>query len=127
MEDFAAWMRDPSTRLWYVWGGLALMVVPMAALAIWYHWNIHSSPGGRDLMRRQNANPPVPRGSFRTAQSQLTAGVSIVRDIAAGRYGQHARKMQNKTYWMVGTWVIALSIYFGLLIWADEVNRPMLP
>jgi len=127
VEDFAVMMRDPSTRLWYVLGGMALMVLPMLVMAIWYHTNIHNSPGGRELMRRQNGSRLRTRGSLGMVPAQLTEAFSIGRDIAAGRYGQRARKMQNTVYWIVGAWVVAQGIYFGLLIWADEVNRPLLP
>ena len=55
--------QDPTFRLWYIGGGMLLLVVPMLCLSYWYHRNIGSSgehgsamtPGGRRLMQRQRA------------------------------------------------------------------------
>ena len=51
----------------------------------------------------------------------------MARDIEAGRYGARAKAMQHIVYWVCGGWVIALTICFGLLIYADEVNRAAPP
>ncbi len=68
------------------------------------------TPGGRRLMQRQRA-------------TNLGEAVSMARDIASGRYGEYAKRMQNTVYWAAGLWVVALTVYFGLLIWADEIAR----
>lgn len=112
--------QDQTFRLWYTAGGMLLLVGPMLWLSYWYHRNIGGSPGGRRLMQRQNANRPQPH-----VIPNLGDTVSMARDIASGRYGQHAKRMQNKVYWVTGLWVAALTAYFGLLIWADEMARPV--
>jgi len=50
-------------------------------------------------------------------------GASIMRDIRAGRYGQHAKAMMTRVYWFTGAWFLLNAIAFGILIWADEINR----
>jgi hypothetical protein len=110
--------QDPTFRLWYIGGGMLLLVGPMLWLSYWYHRNILNSEGGRRLMQRQNANRPRPR-----VMPNLSDTVSMARDIASGRYGQYAKRMQSKVYWVAGLWAAALTVYFGLLIWADEMAR----
>ena len=110
--------QDPTFRLWYIAGGMLLLIGPMLWLSLWYHRNILSSEGGRKLMQRQNANRPRPH---LTPDLRETAGMA--RDIASGRYGQHTKRIQNRVYWAAGLWVAALTAYFGLLIWADEMAR----
>ena len=110
--------QDPTFRLWYIAGGVLLLVGPMLWLSWWYHRNIGSSSGGRQLMQRQNANRPRPH-----VIPNLGDTVGMARDIADGRYGQHAKGIQNRVYWVTGLWVAALTVYFGVLMWADEVAR----
>jgi hypothetical protein len=118
--------QDLTFRLWYIAGGMLLLIGPMLWLSRWYHRNISGSgehgsamtPGGRKLMQRQQASRPRVRST-----AGLGDAVGMARDIASGRYGQHARRMQNKVYWVAGLWVVALTVYFGLLIWADEMTR----
>jgi hypothetical protein len=47
----------------------------------------------------------------------------MARDIARGRYGSAAASTQKRVYWFFGLWVLANVLAFGLLFWADEVNR----
>ena len=110
--------QDLTFRLWYIAGGMLLLIGPMLWLSRWYHRNISGSEGGRKLMQRQQASRPRVRST-----AGLGDAVGTARDIASGRYGQHARRMQNKVYWVAGLWVVALTVYFGLLIWADEMAR----
>ena len=110
--------QDPTFRLWYIAGGMLLLIGPMLWLSLWYHRNILSSEGGRKLMQRQNTNRPRPH-----LMPDLRETAGMARDIASGRYGQHAKRMLSRVYWVAGLWVAALTVYFGLLIWADEVAR----
>ncbi len=122
VSAFAEQLRDPNVRLAYVTGGMVLMVVPMLWLSIWYHRKIGSSPGGRALMQRQAKSQPL-TGTFRGVGD----AIPIMRDISAGRYGQHARKLQRRVYWVAGVWIAVQIVYFGLLFWADELNRVTVP
>jgi hypothetical protein len=100
----------------------ALMVLPMIALSAWYHLRIRRSEGGRALMRRQAGNHP--RTSITgAAQSAAEAG-RMARDIATGKYGAEVRTMQNRTYVIVAIWLVAILVAFGILFWANEINRP---
>ncbi len=110
--------QDPTFRLCYIAGGMLLLIGPMLWLSLWYHRNIHNGEGGRRLMQRQNANRPRPH-----VMPNVREVAAMARDISAGRYGQHAKRMQNTVYWVAGLWVAALTVYFGLLIWADEMAR----
>lgn len=95
------------------------MCLPMLLLSWWYHSNIRKTAGGRALMDRQNAT-----GAY---AKDLAQGWWMARDIADGRYGPQARRLQNKAYVFIGLWLVVLFFYFGLLIWADEVNRTVPP
>ena len=116
-------LADPTTRLWYLAFCFAVMVLPMIALGYWYHSRINSTPGGRRLMKRQARSAPRPRGSLDQAARNLSDAESMSRDIEAGRYGLGARQMQRRVYWIVGIWVLANVLAFGILLWADEVHR----
>jgi hypothetical protein len=123
MSDFLQNFQDPSFRLSYSLGGAALLLLPMLLLALWYHPNIKKTPGGRALMERQGKSNVRSRGSFLSAQSQMADGIAIMRDVKSGRYGQQARRMQTRVNWVVGLWVLAVALYFGLMIYADELAR----
>jgi hypothetical protein len=115
--------KDADFRNTYVLIGVGLMILPMVGLAWWYHTNIGKTPGGRALMKRQNAvGAPIVRSPM-LAQKNLAEAAKMARDLADGKYGDGARTMQTKVYWISGLWAVALCLYFGLLIWADEVNR----
>ena len=64
-------------------------------------------------MRRQN----------QSQRSDLGEGWSMARDIEAGRYGEEVKSLQRVAYWFTAVWVLAAAVSFGVLIWADEVNR----
>lgn len=123
MDAIAQALRDPAVRHWYVMGCFALMILPMAALSIWFHRGIGKSSGGRDLMRRQRGARTWARGTLADAAFNAGDGISIMRDVNAGRYGKHAKAMMNRVYWFTAAWIVLNAIAFGILIWADEINR----
>jgi hypothetical protein len=123
MNAIAEALADPATRAWYVAACFALMILPMIALSVWFHRGIGKSSGGRDLMRRQRGARTWARGSLADAAYNAGDGFSIMRDIRAGRYGEHAKTMMGRVYWLVGAWIVLNVIAFGVLIWADEINR----
>ncbi len=124
MQAIAAALSDPATRQAYMIFCFALLVLPMIALAAWYHTRINRTAGGRALMGRQNQSDvtPLPYRAGRAPGLLQEAG-SMASDIAAGKYGADAKAMQTVVYWVSGLWVIANAIAFGILIWADEINR----
>src|SRR4051794_1073426 len=95
------------------------MVLPMIGIQWWYSTSIGKTEGGRRLMQRQGQRPPMPG----VVQRNLGEAAAMARDIASGKYGKAARTTQNRVYWMAGLWVLANFVAFGLLLWADEVNR----
>jgi hypothetical protein len=95
----------------------------MVMLAVWFHRGIRDSSGGQALMRRQRGARIWARGSLADAAYNAGDGVSVMQDIHAGRYGRHAKAMMTRVYWFSGAWVLLNAIAFGILIWADEVNR----
>jgi len=123
MDAIAQSLADPSTRGWYLLFCSALLILPMVALAIWFHRRIGTSPGGRALMRRQRGARISARGSLADAAYNAGDGVSIMRDIQSGRYGQHTKALMARVYWICGAWVLLNTVAFGILIWADEINR----
>ncbi|QQS14471.1 MAG: hypothetical protein IPK81_10090 [Rhodospirillales bacterium] len=88
---------------------MAVMVLPMIALAWWYHTRIGDTPGGRALMEEQE------RIGTHTTDAADVAGMA--RGIASGAYGERARRMQIRVYWMVGAWLLANVAAWGVLIW----------
>ena len=123
MDGVANALGDPATRGWYVIFCFAMLVLPMIALTYWYHSRIKRTAGGRELMERQAETPAHLGGGLDQAIGGLSEAFSMARDIAAGKYGSTARMMQNRIYWVIGVWVLANIIGFGILLWADEVNR----
>ncbi|HUS97668.1 MAG TPA: hypothetical protein VMX97_13085 [Hyphomicrobiaceae bacterium] len=123
MEAALKALGDPTVRGWYLIFCMALLVLPMIALSYWYHSRINRSSGGRQLMKRQNRTPARPTRSLSQAARGMTDAADLARDIAAGKYGEVARRMQNKVYLFCGLWLLANTIAFGILFWADEVNR----
>ena len=116
-------LGDPAIRGWYLLGAMAVLVLPMIGLAVWYHAGIRRSAGGRALMRRQAGAATDGGATLPEAIGGLTRAGDMARDIEAGRYGDAARTMQRRVYWIVALWVLAVAAAFGLLIWADAVNR----
>ncbi len=114
MTTIATLLADPTNRGWYLAFCMAVMILPAIVASIWYHTNIGKTPGGRQLMQRHNAN-----------RKDLSVARDMARDISAGRYGTKARTMQNIIYRGLAVWVAANVVVFGILIWADEINRPI--
>jgi hypothetical protein len=119
--EVLAALADPTIHDIYMAACFAVMVLPMIALAWWYHANIDRTEGGRALMRRQReagvSRHPADAGRM------LSEAWTMGADIEAGRYGGHSRRMQNRVYVVTGLWLVALAVMFGILIWADAVNR----
>lgn len=113
MESVIEAFKDPTFRFWYVNIGFAIMVLPMAVLSWWYHSNIKRTPGGQALMAEHRS----------VGSRNVAGGRRMMRDVARGKYGGMARHMQNRVAWVCGIWVLVLVVYFGLVLWADEVNR----
>jgi hypothetical protein len=122
MQSIANALSDPVARGWYLAFCFALMVLPMIALSAWYHLGIRRTAGGRALMKRQTGNPA--RSSITGAVRSTAEAGRMARDIAAGKYGAEVRAMQNRTYVIVALWLVANVVAFGILFWADEINRP---
>ncbi len=110
--------RDPSFRLWYLVIGLALLVLPPIVMALWYHRKSRETAAGRDLMKRQN------RMGVRAPPRQVAA---MARDIAVGRYGADVASQQRWTYVFFLCWFLVNAAYFGLMIYADAVNKGLPP
>lgn len=116
MDAIAGALADPRGRIIYLVFCFALLIVPMLALALRYRARVARSAGGRAAMKEQA------RIGVRTVRSWQAAGFAC--DIAAGRYGADIRTLQVTTCWLAGAWLLVNAVAFGLLIWADEVNRP---
>jgi len=119
MEAAAEWLADSRNRDIYLAFCMAVMILPMVALTIWYHRQIRRTPRGRKLMERQ-------RGAMPGTIAGYLGGFGMARDISRGRYGARVKQLQNKVYFVVAIWLVACTICFGVLIAADEMNRPQL-
>ena len=100
---------------------MAVMVVPMIVLSIWYHSNINDTEGGRALMKKQNAWRR--RGGAKNVHDSLKTAGDLAKDIHSGRYGAEPQRMQVRVYKYVAIWLLACALSFGLIIWAEE-TRP---
>lgn len=111
MQAIARALGDPVVRGWYLAFSFALMVLPMVAMSAWYHVVIRRTEGGRALMKRNS-------------QAGIVEAGGMARDIATGKYGAEVKTIQGRTYVIVAVWLLANALAFGVLAWADEVNRP---
>lgn len=121
MDGIFAALADPATRDVYLAACFTVMVVPIIAIALWYHAAIDKTPGGRALMKRQNEIGVSRNPVF--ALRILVDALRMGRDIKAGLYGEQPRRMQRQVWVMIGAWIVALVVMFGILIWADAVHR----
>jgi hypothetical protein len=112
MYPIAKALADPLVRTMYLIVCLALMVV----MTIWYRARLGRMAGG-EAVRREQARIGTGAGS-------LGPALDFGRDIAAERYGQDVRQLQNTLYVLLGAWLVTNALAFGILFWADEVNRP---
>ncbi len=123
MDSILAALADPAARDLYLAACVAVLVLPIVAITWWYHANIRKTRGGRALMQRQNevgvSRHPAAAGRM------LREAFDMSRDIEADAYGGHARQMQQLVYVMMGLWLVVVCVMFGILIWADEVNRTL--
>ena len=119
-DTIASWLADPDIHTAYLVFALAVMIVPMIALAKWYHGNVGRSAGGRALMKEHNAEPPIIHGAF--LARNLAAAIRLYRRIASGVFGREVQRLQSRVYLIVALWIVANVIVFGILIWADLKN-----
>ena len=115
-ETFARWLHNDTFSAIYILVLMAVMVLPMVLLARWYHGNINTTAGGRELMKRQNAGRVGPR-SLRGVGD----GASMARDISAGRYGDDVKRMQRRVYVYVLAWILGVAALAGPLIAAQAL------
>ncbi|TWT13069.1 hypothetical protein [Reyranella sp. CPCC 100927] len=121
MDSIAAALANPTVYWTYFALCFAVLVLPMIALAWWYHANIHKTPGGRALMRRQYEVGVSRRPT--DAGRMLRAAVEMGGDIESDVYGAPVRRMQHRVYVVTGVWLAMVAVMFGILIWADTVNH----
>ncbi|HRD76591.1 MAG TPA: hypothetical protein PK264_11725 [Hyphomicrobiaceae bacterium] len=107
-------IRDQTFLKVYLCVGLAIMLLPVIVLTVMYNVGIRRTPGGRRLLKEQNRPG--------TSRSSGTA-IVMARDITRGVYGEDARRLQNRTYWLFGAWLLAVVLVFGALIWAQDINK----
>jgi hypothetical protein len=98
-SSIAEALSDPGFRDLYLIFCVALFFLPMVVLSIWFHRGINKSPGGRQFMERQRGSRVWVRGSLPDAAYNAGDGVSIMRNISSGRYGNRAKMMMGRVYW----------------------------
>lgn len=104
LETIAIAFRNQATFKAYMLVTMAVMLAPLVLAPI-YHWLINRSAGGRRLIRANERHKPLGR-SPGAAMRHLPGAAKMARDIAAGRYGQDVRRLQNRTYLLMGLWAI---------------------
>ena len=123
MDAIVQALADPAVRGGYLMACFAVLILPIVALSVWFHRRIGKNAGGRQLMERQRGARTWARGSLADAAYNAGDGLSIMRDVHAGRYGQQTKTLMGRVYWFVATWIALNAVAFGVLIWADEANR----
>jgi len=114
-KTFAHWLHDGTFLSIYIGVLIAVMVLPMVMLARWYHGKINATTGGRDLMKRQNAVRVGPHSQRGTGDA-----AGMARDISSGRYGEDAKRMQNRVYIICLGWILGIVALAGPLIYAQS-------
>ena len=112
MRDFVLWIASPGVVGIWTALSMAVMILPMIWLALWYHGRIGGSAGGRALMEKQS------RSHYRPDRA-----AEMARDIASGHYGDKAQRMQSTVYKVIAFWLLACVVMFGLLIWGMELRE----
>src|SRR5688572_5277047 len=116
MDSIARALADPVGRLAYLAFCCVLLCAPIVALTFWYRARLARTAGGRAAAKE--------RAIIGGQRRHAGRGVALGRDMASGRYGADARDLQITTCWLAGVWLVINALAFGLLLWADEVNRP---
>ena len=108
-------IKDPLFLRLYIGLGMALMVLPMILLAVYYEVGVRRTDGGRLLMKEHSRQ--MRRGG------DPSSALRMAKDISRGAYGEEARRLQNRTYLIVLAWLLANVVGFGALIWAQDLNK----
>lgn len=96
MQTIADALKDQTVQDIYLAFAMAVLVLPMVALALWYHHNVNRTEGGRALMRVQERHRPV-IGRLSQSQRNLRDAGDMAHDIASGVYGEDVRRLQRRT------------------------------
>ncbi len=128
IEWIAIALRDDGVFKLYLAAMMAVMIGPMVVLTIYYHANVSKTEGGRKLMRKHARLAPDATRPGR-AIANLGAAGKMARNIAAGRYGESTRRLQNRTYLLVGLWVLANVVMWAIpmvsmSLYPDPLNPP---
>lgn len=115
MTTILALFRNETFHLCYSIAGAALLLFPMLGLSRWYHASMRRTAGGRAAGEKQKAIGPYAR--------ELGAGLRLGRDLTRGRYGGEARSIYKRALLFTAIWIAVVAVWWGLLIWADEMNK----
>jgi hypothetical protein len=123
MDAISRALADPAVRGLYVAACFVMTIVPAAAVAWWYHSRIRATPGGRRLMTIQDFW--YVRGGYdrRGRRNDVRATGLIIDGLQRGAFGPQAARRTRQAVTAFGLWAAVLAVMFGVLIWADEVNR----
>jgi hypothetical protein len=101
LKDLVELLQQDAVQPYYIGLCMAMMVLPMLGLAIWFHRRIGDSEGGRRLMRENGKVPPTRSRSPIAAGRQLGHAAALFKSIQSGAYGGEVRG----TYKVVcGSW-----------------------
>lgn len=122
-DRIARWFANETFETVYILLIAAVVLLPMIALARWYHRNIGRTEGGRRLMREQRRNQGVTHGPG--ALSNLPRAAEMARDISRGEYGPRANRMQRRVYVLVTVWLVVAGVVAGAGIYFMEAARAL--
>lgn len=114
IDQFALWTNSPDVKDTWLLAMMCVLILPVVLIGIWYYIAIRKSDGGRRLMREQWSSPNT---------HNIAYGIRLMRDIADGDYGPHARAVQRTLYWLCGLYVLAAVFFTAPLLYGEHLLK----
>ncbi len=134
LKDLVELLQQDAVQPYYIGLCMAMMVLPMLGLAIWFHRRIGDSEGGRRLMRENGKVPPTRSRSPIAAGRQLGHAAALFKSIQSGAYGGEVRATYKVVWIVVALWLLANALVWGLPLYglsfypvADSRSIPAAP
>ncbi|MEM7299591.1 MAG: hypothetical protein AAF468_00785 [Pseudomonadota bacterium] len=131
-ESAARWIAGPEVGLYWLVFSMAVLVLPVIAITIWYHRAIAQDEGGQALMEEQNrvgvrlrsANDGARTHAQRQKDRQRIKDTKrMAADISSGKYGDQAKAIQNRMYLYFLYWIVATVLVFTPFLWGISLNQ----
>ena len=122
LEELVRFVAREDVLPFYMMLCIAVMVLPMLGLAIWVHRGIGRTEGGRRLMRDHGNAPMRSRSPVHSAR-QIGQAAAASKAVNAGYYGQTVKSTYKTVWVIVGLWLLANILVWGLPIYGQAINN----